>query len=157
MSKIENLSFKYKHDKYYNIVGFVCFVLFIISIFIILKRFDTALTRLLFILLSFIFFIIVMYFVSKKLTIFNATITYNNTSFDYDTMKKEYSISYDEIEYITKETYMDTTSLIRYENYIYKVKIKNAGSFIFKYYDDSLDKAIKKLSIKSNIPINDLT
>ena len=88
---------------------------------------------------------------------FNKTITYNNTSFDYDTMKKEYSISYDEIEYITKETYMDTTSLIRYENYIYKVKIKNAGSFIFKYYDDSLDKAIKKLSIKSNIPINDLT
>ena len=75
----------------------------------------------------------------------------------YNTLRKNNEISYDKIKYISKELRYDRTTLFNLEKTIYRVKIKNAGSFIYYYTDESLVFAIKELAKRCNLDILDKT
>ena len=150
-----NFSFKYKNDKLFNIISLIFFIFFVLVLFIILGGNGTILTKILFILLSFIGINLLLILVSRVICITVGTITFDKHSFIYETLNNEYTLNYQEIEYINKLNYIDSDSLIRNENYLYKVKIKDAGYFIFKKYDDSLDEAMSELSKRTKIEIDE--
>ena len=150
-----NFSFKYKNDKLFNIISLIFFIFFVLVLFIILGGNGTILTKILFILLSFIGINLLLILVSKVVCITVGTITFDKHSFIYETLNNEYTLNYQEIEYINKLNYIDSDSLIRNENYLYKVKIKDAGYFIFKKYDDSLDEAMSELSKRTKIELDE--
>ena len=152
---MNNFSFKYKNDKLFNIIAFIFFIFFVLLLFIIIGSKNAVITKILFILLSFIGINLLLILISKVICITLGTISFDKHSFIYETLNNEYTINYQEIEYINKMTYIDNDSLIRNENYLYKVKIKDAGYFIFKRYDDSLDKAMQELSIRTNKDIDE--
>lgn len=147
--------FKYKNDKLFNIISLIFFIFFVLLLFIILGSNNSILTKILFILLAFIGINLFLILISKVVCISVGTITFDKHTFIYETFNNEYTINYQEIEYINKMNYIDNDSLIRSENYLYKVKIKEAGYFIFKRFDDSLDEAMIELSKKTNKEIDE--
>lgn len=149
------INFKYKSDYFFNIISALLFLILILVLIIIFKYFDNAAQRLLYTLLAFIVTNILLTVIGKYVSITTGRFSLDKHSFIYETLRNEYTISYQEIEYITKEKYIDNSSLIRKENYQYIVKIKNAGYFLFKYYDDSLLDALEELSYKSRAKIMD--
>ena len=152
---MKSYSFKYKNDYFYNIMSCLLFIILILIFILLFKYVNSTIYKILFILLSFIIANILLVFLAKIVQVTNGRFTFDKHSFIYDSLNKEYTINYSEIEYITKEIYMDTDSFIKHENYMYTIKIKNAGYFTFKYCDDSLDDAILLLSEKANIKITD--
>lgn len=148
-------SFKYKNDKLFNIMSLIFFIFFVLLLFIILGSDNNILTKVLFILLSFIGINLVLVLISKFICISVGTISFDKHSFIYETFNNEYTLNYQEIEYINKLNYIDSDSIIRNENYLYKVKIKDAGYFIFKRYDDSLDNAMIELSNRTEKEIDE--
>jgi len=147
--------FKYKNDKLFNIISLIFFIFFVLLLFIILGSSNTVLTKILFVLLTFIGINLFLILISKVVCISVGTISFDKHSFIYETFNNEYTINYQEIEYINKMNYVDNDSIIRSENYLYKVKVKNAGYFIFKRFDDSLDNAMIELSNRSNTKIDE--
>ena len=148
-------SFKYKNDKIFNIMSLIFFIFFVLLLFIILGSNNTILTKVLFILLAFIGINLFLILLSKVVCITLGTISFDKHSFIYETFNNEYTINYQEIEYINKMNYIDNDSFIRNENYLYKVKIKDAGYFIFKKYDNEIDNAMSELSKRCEKDINE--
>ncbi len=155
MENSNEISFKFKNDKIYNIISLICFLLLISIIIVIAKSNNTIIIKILFLLLTFIILNILLFFISKKICIISGKFLFNKKVLIYENFSSEYNLNYSEIEYITKEIYVDNTGIIKTQNYLYKIKIKNSGYFIFKYYDDSLCEAIEMLSIKSNKKIDE--
>ena len=152
---MKTLNFKYKNDYYLNILSALLFVILILVLIVIFKYVDTMINKLLFILLAFIFANIALVILGKIVGIVNGKITFDKHSFIYETLNNEYTINYNEIEYISREIYTDNTDFIKKENYSYIIKIKNAGYFVFKYYDDSLLEVIEELLDKAQQKIMD--
>ena len=148
-------SFKYKNDKLFNIMSLIFFIFFVLLLFIILGSDNNILTKVLFILLSFIGINLFLILLSRIICISVGTISFDKHSFIYETFNNEYTLNYQEIEYINKLNYIDNDSIIRNENYLYKVKIKDAGYFIFKRYDESLDNAMIELSNRTEKEIDE--
>ena len=152
---MKTLNFKYKNDYYLNILSALLFVILVLVLIVIFKYVDTMINKLLFILLAFIFANIALVILGKIVGIVNGKITLDKHSFIYETLNNEYTINYNEIEYISREIYTDNTDFIKKENYSYIIKIKNAGYFVFKYYDDSLLEVIEELLDKAQQKIMD--
>lgn len=157
MNKDKSISFKYKSTYLFNMVALLFFILYIIIIFVIIKFYSSFFLRILLLILAIIFILLWMYFVGKKLCVLNGKFNFNKNDFEYITMRKTYIINYNEIESITKENYIDNSKIISIENMLFRLKIKNSGSFVFCYYDSSLIDAIKKLTEISKNKINDQT
>lgn len=152
---MKTVNFKYKNDYFYNVVAGILFFILIILAIVIFKYILDITYKILFILISFIFINIILVIISKTIEVTNGKFTFDKHSFIYETLNKEYTINYKEIEYISKNTYIDTHGFIRQENFLYKIKIKNAGYFLFRLADESLEDAINALSSKSEIIIDD--
>lgn len=152
---MKSFYFKYKNDKLFNIISFIFFIFFVLLLFIIIGSTNTILTKVLFVLLAFIGINLFLILISKVICITGGTISFDKHSFIYETINNEYTINYQEIEYINKTNYVDNDSIIRNQNYLYKVKIKDAGYFIFKRFDDSLDEAMLELSKRTNKEIDE--
>ena len=152
---MKSFYFKYKNDKLFNIISFIFFIFFVLLLFIIIGSTNTILTKVLFVLLAFIGINLLLILISKVICITGGTISFDKHSFIYETINNEYTINYQEIEYINKTNYVDNDSIIRNQNYLYKVKIKDAGYFIFKRFDDSLDEAMLELSKRTNKEIDE--
>ena len=150
---MKSCSFKYKNSYFYNIMSCILFIIFILMAFIIFKYTESIIHRIIFISLLFILVNVVLVFLAKIVQIANGRFTFDKHSFIYETLNKEYTINYSEIEYISKNTYMDNDGFIKTQNYVYIVKIKNAGYFSFKYVDDSLDDAILMVAEKAKVEI----
>ena len=152
---MKSFYFKYKNDKLFNIISFIFFIFFVLLLFIIIGSTNTILTKVLFVLLAFIGINLLLILISKVICITGGTMSFDKHSFIYETINNEYTINYQEIEYINKTNYVDNDSIIRNQNYLYKVKIKDAGYFIFKRFDDSLDEAMLELSKRTNKEIDE--
>lgn len=101
--------------------------------------------------------IIILSIICKKINIVNGQFEFNKDELDYSSLNKTYIIKFDEIEYISKESFIDYSNIFHIEKYLYKIKIKDAKYFIFTYYDESLKNAIDELSIHSKIKIDDVS
>lgn len=150
MDKIE---FKYRSTRLFNIVAFLFFCLFIIVTLIIIKYVNSTGYKIVYILLCGGILYLWMYIVNRKICVLNGCFIFDEDKFYYDTLRKSYEIKFNEVDYLTIEKGLDKTSLFNIENYLYRIKIRDAGSFIFYYYDKSLDEAFKKLSDELNITI----
>ena len=149
----KNISFRFKNNRIYNSVAFILFIILIINIYIIILNVNNNLYRILYILLSFIIINIIL-LLTNKFTISRGIFNFDDNQLTYETVTKSYTINYDEVEYIIKNNYIDDTSIIKKENYEYIIKIRNEGTFTFKYTDNSLVDAIKELALRSNIEID---
>lgn len=152
---MKSFYFKYKNDKLFNIISFIFFIFFVLLLFIIIGSTNAILTKVLFVLLAFIGINLLFILISKVICITGGTMSFDKHSFIYETINNEYTINYQEIEYINKTNYVDNDSIIRNQNYLYKVKIKDAGYFIFKRFDESLDEAMLELSKRINKEIDE--
>ena len=152
---MKTLNFRYKSDYYYNILSALLLMILLLVLVLIFKYVDTIINKLLFILLAFIFANVILVVIGKIVSVMNGKLSLDKHSFIYESLKNEYTINYNEIEYISKEIYIDNTDFIKRENYSYVIKIKNAGYFVFKYYDDSLIEAIEELCLKADKEIMD--
>lgn len=150
------IDFKYHGTYIFNIVSFMFFILFLLIIYIILSSVNTFETRIIFILLSTIFILIWMLFIGKKLCTLNGRFVFDKDEFTYYTLRKTYTIKYTEIEYISKENYTDYSNIFNVQKVLYRLKIKNNGSFTFAYIDNSLLDALSTLSQISKVKIDDL-
>ena len=147
------MTFKYKNDRFKNILSLLLFIILTLLIILIIKLVDNIIYKVIYTLISFIIIYLLINFLSRMISNINGKFTFDKHSFIYDTLSSEYTINYKEIEYISKSTYLDNDYFIKRENYLYKIKIKDAGYFVFKYIDDSLVDAIQELSKQSNIDI----
>ena len=152
---MNNVNFKYKNDYFYNILAFFLFIIFILVTLIIFKYAQTTFNKILYILLTFIIINVILAIIDKTVSNTSGNFIFDKHSFIYDTLHNEYTINYQEIEYITKEIYTDSYGLLRHENYMYVIKIKNAGSFVFRYTEDNLVEAIEKLCSKAKLKIEE--
>ena len=147
------IDFKYRSTKLFNIVAFLFFCLFIIVVFVILKYIKTTGYRIIYILISSVILFLWMYLINRKICVLNGTFVFDNNKLYYETLRKSYEIDYNEVDYLSIERCFDKTSLFKIENYLYRIKIKDAGSFVFYYSDDTLKDAFNKLSDELNIRI----
>ena len=113
--------------------------------------------KILFIALVSILLFTWMFIISKKLSIITGSFIFDTDVFYYETLRKSYEINYNEVAYISKEYRIDGNSFFNLERIIYRIKIKDAGSFVYYYEDDSLVKAINVLAKKLDMKIIDKT
>ena len=149
------ITFKYRDNFIFNIISFICFIIFMILTYIIINNIESIPKKILYILLVFIIINVILAIISSKICVLKGKFIFEEGEFTYESISKTYTIRYDEIEYIRKDIYTDNTTLMKRENYIYKIKIKDDGSLLFKYYNDSLLDAIEELAMKSNLKIED--
>lgn len=98
-----------------------------------------------------------MNLICKKISIISGNFEFKKNELIYSSLNKSYIIKYEEIEYISKESYIDYSNIFNIEKYLYRIKIKNAKYFTFSYYDDSLINAMEKLASYTKIKIDDAT
>ena len=135
------MEFKYKCNYLFNICLYLILTLFVLTTILIFQKVSSNLTRSILLLLTIILLSIWSLLLKRKLEV---------------TLGKTYYIDFSEIEYILKEEYLDTSYLISRPSYQYIIKIKNGGTFTFKYYDYTLDTAINLLCTKTNYQIKEL-
>ena len=150
MNKVD---FKYRSTKLFNIVAFLFFCLFIIITIVIIKYFKSTGYKIAFILLSGIVLFLWMYLTNRKVCVLNGSFIIEDNKFYYETLRKSYEIKFDEVDYLSIEKCIDKTSLFNIENYLYRIKINDAGSFVFYYNDKSLDDAFNKLADNLDLTI----
>ena len=149
------IDFKYKSDYLFNIIAFLFFCLFIVLVFLIIKYTSKMYLKVFFIIVTGLVLFVWMYLTNRRLCIFNGSFVIDKNYFVYDTLRKSYEIKFSEVDYIAKEKCLDSTSFLNIETYLYRIKIKGAGSFVYYYADPSLDDAIIKLARKLDMEIID--
>ena len=89
-----------------------------------------------------------MYFFKKKACIAKGTFEFFEDEFYYTTYRKTIAIRYKEIDSITEMEYIDKFLIFKKKSKQYQIKIINAGSFYFPFYNSSTEKAINLLKDK---------
>lgn len=84
--------------------------------------------------------------IKPKAEITKGVFEFFKDEFYYTSLNKTIAISYKEVEYIKKEEYQEKFFFLKKVNTRYIMKIINAGTFYFPYYDSSLDKAMTLLN-----------
>lgn len=147
--------FKYKNSTLFKIPIILFSLFYFILCIIIFKYINDNADKLLYMLLFLLINILWMIQIKKRLDVTDGKFILKNNELSYITLNKIYNITYEEIESIIKEKYIEDTNIISYYSYQYIIYIKNSGSFTFKYYDNSLDIAINALANKINQNINE--
>ena len=149
----KNIEFKYKNDYLFSICLGIMVCLFILLGIIIFQSNITLLRKFTLLLLSLIILSLWGIILKRKLEVTYGSFVFDKNEVVYTTLGKAYYIDYKEIDYIMKKNYMDNSYLVSREALEYIIKIKDSGTFTFKYYDQSVIDAIKLLSKKANINI----
>ena len=136
------------------ITSFILFIIiYVIGSILINKYIMLNASKLLFMLIYLLLLVLWMLQIKKRLDITYGEFIFNEEELSYTTLNKTYYINYKEIDSIKKIIYIENTNIISYKSYEYIIKIKDAGQFIFRYYDNSLDTAINALANKLDIDI----
>ena len=149
------MKFKYKNEKLFNIFSFIMFVIVTLILLLVLKNAGDTLAKIIYILITFILSYLVLALLDITLCVSNGKFTFDKHSFIYETLRNEYTLNYQEIESITKNIYTDRNGLVANQNYVYEIQVKNAGKFVYKYINKSLDDAINELAFKAKIKIDE--
>lgn len=149
----KNIEFKYKNDYLFSICLGIIVCLFILLIIIIFQSNISLIKQFILLLLTLIILSLWGIILKRKLEVTHGTFCFNKNDVVYTTLGKAYYIDYKEIEYIMKKNYIDNSYLVSRESLKYIIKIKDSGTFTFKYYDNTLPKAIETLCKKANLTI----
>lgn len=146
-------TFKYKNNTLSKYFLILFIIIYVIGSILINKYIMLNASKLLFMLIYLLLLVLWMLQIKKRLDITYGEFIFNEEELSYTTLNKTYYINYKEIDSIKKIIYIENTNIISYKSYEYIIKIKDAGQFIFRYYDNSLDTAINALANKLNIDI----
>ena len=148
-----NYTFKYKNNTLSKYFLILFIIIYVIGSILINKYIMLNASKLLFMLIYLLLLVLWMLQIKKRLDITYGEFIFNEEELSYTTLNKTYYINYKEIDSIKKIIYIENTNIISYKSYEYIIKIKDAGQFIFRYYDNSLDTAINALANKLDIDI----
>lgn len=146
-------TFKYKNNTLFKYFLILFIIIYIIGSILINKYIMLNASKLFFMLIYLLLLVLWMLQIKKRLDITYGEFIFNEEELSYTTLNKTYYINYKEIDSIKKIIYIENTNIISYKSYEYIIKIKDAGQFIFRYYDNSLDTAINALANKLDIDI----
>lgn len=146
-------TFKYKNNTLSKYFLILFIIIYVIGSILINKYIMLNASKLLFMLIYLLLLVLWMLQIKKRLDITYGEFIFNEEELSYTTLNKTYYINYKEIDSIKKIIYIENTNIISYKSYEYIIKIKEAGQFIFRYYDNSLDTAINALANKLDIDI----
>lgn len=146
-------TFKYKNNTLSKYFLILFIIIYIIGSILINKYIMLNASKLFFMLIYLLLLVLWMLQIKKRLDITYGEFIFNEEELSYTTLNKTYYINYKEIDSIKKIIYIENTNIISYKSYEYIIKIKDAGQFIFRYYDNSLDTAINALANKLDIDI----
>lgn len=146
-------TFKYKNNTLSKYFLILFIIIYIIGSILINKYIMLNASKLLFMLIYLLLLVLWMLQIKKRLDITYGEFIFNEEELSYTTLNKTYYINYKEIDSIKKIIYIENANIISYKSYEYIIKIKDAGQFIFRYYDNSLDTAINALANKLDIDI----
>lgn len=146
-------TFKYKNNTLSKYFLILFIIIYVIGSILINKYIMLNASKLLFMLIYLLLLVLWMLQIKKRLDITYGEFIFNEEELSYTTLNKTYYINYKEIDSIKKIIYIENTNIISYKSYEYIIKIKDAGQFIFRYYDNSLDTAISALANKLDIDI----
>ena len=144
---------KYKNNTLSKYFLILFIIIYVIGSILINKYIMLNASKLLFMLIYLLLLVLWMLQIKKRLDITYGEFIFNEEELSYTTLNKTYYINYKEIDSIKKIIYIENTNIISYKSYEYIIKIKDAGQFIFRYYDNSLDTAINALANKLDIDI----
>jgi len=144
----EKYNFKYQSRKHYNFTTPLFIFLFILSIIVMNKYIVFSFLLIPAVIAITILISLWMYYVRDKLNVVKGIFEFSNEEFYYTTCGKTVAISYNEVESITINPYIDTFLIFKKEENSYVIKIKDAGTFTFPIYDNSLKVAIEELNKK---------
>lgn len=146
-------TFKYKNNTLSKYFLILFIIIYVIGSILINKYIMLNASKLFFMLIYLLLLVLWMLQIKKRLDITYGEFIFNEEELSYTTLNKTYYINYKEIDSIKKIIYIENTNIISYKSYEYIIKIKDAGQFIFRYYDNSLDTAINALANKLDIDI----
>ena len=146
-------TFKYKNNTLSKYFLILFIIIYVIGSILINKYIMLNASKLLFMLIYLLLLVLWILQIKKRLDITYGEFIFNEEELSYTTLNKTYYINYKEIDSIKKIIYIENTNIISYKSYEYIIKIKDAGQFIFRYYDNSLDTAINALANKLDIDI----
>ena len=148
----EEIDFNYYCNYILNIIMLLDCGLYLASILVLCQYVKDSGIRLLGALIIGLLILGWLLFIKKRVTEVNGKKKKKKEEVVYTSWKKSYFINYAEIEYIAKER-----DFANHDDVLYRIKIKNGGSFVFKAIDGSLVDALKVLSKKSKLKIDDGT
>lgn len=140
--------FKYKNNHFFKKISPLFLILYVLLIIILYREIFLLYLYIPAIIACGILILIWMYFFKKKACITKGTFEFFDDEFYYTTYKKTIAIRYKEIDSITEMEYIDKFLIFKKKSKQYQVKIINAGSFYFPYYNSSTEKAINLLKDK---------
>ena len=140
--------FEYKNNHFFKKISPLFLILYVLLIIVLYKEIFLLYLYIPAIIACGILILIWMYFFKKKASITKGTFEFFDDEFYYTTYKKTIAIRYKEIDNITEMEYIDKFLIFKKKSKQYQVKIINAGSFYFPYYNSSTEKAINLLKDK---------
>lgn len=140
--------FKYKNNHFFKKISPLFLILYVLLIIVLYREIFLLYLYIPAIIACGILILIWMYFFKKKACITKGTFEFFDDEFYYTTYKKTIAIRYKEIDSITEMEYIDKFLIFKKKSKQYQVKIINAGSFYFPYYNSSTEKAINLLKDK---------
>ncbi len=140
--------FRYKNNKFFKKISPLFLILYILIIIVLYKEIFLIFLLIPAIIACGILILIWMYFFKKKACITKGIFEFFDDEFYYTTFHKTIAIRYKEIDSISETEYIDRFLVFKKKSKQYQVKIINAGTFYFPYYDYSTEKAINLLKSK---------
>ena len=140
--------FKYKNNRFFKKISPLFLILYILIIIVLYREIFLLYLFIPAIIACGILILVWMYFVKKKACITKGSFEFFDDEFYYTTYRKTMAIRYKEVDSITETEYIDRFLIFKKKIKQYEVKIINAGTFYFPYYDTSTEKAINLLRNK---------
>ena len=146
--KNNKYEFKYKNNHFFKKISPLFLILYILLIIVLYREIFLLYLYIPAIIACGILILIWMYFFKKKACIAKGTFEFFEDEFYYTTYRKTIAIRYKEIDSITEMEYIDKFLIFKKKSKQYQIKIINAGSFYFPFYNSSPEKAINLLKDK---------
>lgn len=140
--------FKYRNKHFFKLLIPLYIILYLLTLIVLYKYIFFLYLYIPASIAVGILILVWIYIIKPKAEITKGSFEFFKNEFYYTTLKKTRAITYKEVEYIKKEEYIEKFLFFKKTNYRYIMKIINAGTFYFPYYDASLDRAIELLNDK---------
>ena len=140
--------FKYRNKHFFKILIPLFIILYILSIIVLYRYIFFLYLYIPACIAVGILILVWIYIIKPKAEITKGIFEFFQDEFYYTSLNKTRAISYDEVEYIRKEEYTEKFLFLKKTNTNYVMKIINAGTFYFPYYDRSIDIAMELLQSK---------
>ncbi len=141
-------NFRYRNPKAYKKTLPLFFILFILILIVLYKEIYILYLFIPAVIAVAILLTLWLYYIKCKSGIRKGSFEFHDKDFYYTTKGKTIAIDYKEISSVEKETFQDKFLIFKKEAYRYTIKIINAGTFYFPYYDTNLETAIGILKTK---------